>query len=443
MTISDISINDLSLILFSLVIIISYFFDVISKKTGVPSVLILISFGILISQGFSFLSMQKPSASLIQNAVSILGGGGVVLIVLEAAIDLRLKKDSAILIVKAFLMAVLGLGATAFAGAWILNAFIGIKIELALLYTIPLSILSSAIILPSIGMLEKKKKDFMVYESSFSDIVGIIAFHLIIGMHGPSVEGGGIYMEIIGKLVFIILFSIVISYFLIYLFQKIKGHVKLFLLLSILAFLYGIGKVFHFESLILILIFGVILNNYNLFFKWKLKALIKQEKVETLIDDFKILIAESAFVIRTFFFVLFGFSIVIAKLLEIEVLYIGASLIGVIFLIRALFLLLFNGIKISPLIYLAPRGLITVLLFMKVQSENIDMGVDVHNMDGILLFVILLSCLIMMYGLIKNKKKVEIEKEIQKRIAMESELQGGSSSLANNVEETQDPEADV
>jgi len=80
---------------------------------------------------------------------------------------------------------------------------------------------------------------------------------------------------------------------------------------------------------------------------------------------------------------------------------------------------------------------------MKVQSENIDMGVDVHNMDGILLFVILLSCLIMMYGLIKNKKKVEIEKEIQKRIAMESELQGGSSSLANNVQETQDPEAEV
>ena len=76
-----------------------------------------------------------------------------------------------------------------------------------------------------------------------------------------------------------------------------------------------------------------------------------------------------------------------------------------------------NLIVLSPLIYLAPRGLITVLLFMKVQSENIDMGVDVHNMDGILLFVILLSCLIMMYGLIKNKKKVEIEKEIEKRVA--------------------------
>jgi len=420
MSISEISINDLSLIVFSLTIIISYFFDVISKKTGIPSVLILISFGILISQAFSFLTLPKPSDGLIQNAVSILGGAGVVLIVLEAAIDLKLKRESAVLILKAFLMAVIGLTVTAYAGAWVLNWFTGLTISLALLYTIPLSILSSAIILPSIGMLEKKKKDFMVYESSFSDIVGIIAFHLIIGMHEPNVEGE-MYKEVIGKLVFIIIFSIVISYGLIYLFQKIKGHVKLFLLLSILALLYGIGKILHFESLILILIFGVLLNNYTLFFRWKLKTLIKQDRVESLIGNFKILIGESAFVIRTFFFVLFGFSIVLFKLLELEVLYVGASLIGVIFIIRAVLLLIFTGKKIRPLIYLAPRGLITVLLFMKVQSEDIDMGVDVHNLDGILLFVILFSCLIMMYGLIKNKKLVQREDEIQERLALERE----------------------
>ncbi len=169
------------------------------------------------------------------------------------------------------------------------------------------------------------------------------------------------------------------------------------------------------------MIFGVLLNNYTLFFRWKLKTLIKQDRVESLIGNFKILIGESAFVIRTFFFVLFGFSIVLFKLLELEVLYVGASLIGVIFIIRAVLLLIFTGKKIRPLIYLAPRGLITVLLFMKVQSEDIDMGVDVHNLDGILLFVILFSCLIMMYGLIKNKKLVQREDEIQERLALERE----------------------
>ena len=426
MIFNHISINDLSLIIFSLIIICSYFFDLISKRTGVPSVLILITLGILVSQSFSFFLLPKPSAEVIKNAVGILGGAGVILIVLEAAIDLRLKKESTGLIIKAFLMALLGLTFTSLAGAFVLSKFTGIETSFALLYTIPLSILSSAIILPSIGLLEKEKKDFMVYESSFSDILGIISFHLIIGFHKPG-GSEGMLSEVGINLILVVLFSIIISYVLIYFFQKIKEGAKLFFLLSILALLYGIGKVLHFESLILILFFGVVLNNHTLFFKGKLKTFIDEERVESLIDNFKVLIGETAFVIRTFFFVLFGFSIVMAKLLDLEVLYIGLSLVGVIFIVRAVFLLIFTGRNISPLIYLAPRGLITVLLFMKVQSENIEMGADLANIDGVLLFVILFSCLIMMYGLIINKKQ-QNQKEI-----LSSEIESKGEELGNQI----------
>ena len=420
MIFDHISINDLSLIIFSLIIICSYFFDLISKRTGVPSVLILITLGILVSQSFSFFLLPKPSAELIQNAVGILGGAGVILIVLEAAIDLRLKKESTGLIIKVFLMALLGLTFTSLAGAFVLSKFTGIETSFALLYTIPLSILSSAIILPSIVLLEKEKKDFMVYESSFSDILGIISFHLIIGFHQPG-GSEGMLSEVGINLILVVLFSIIISYVLISFFQKIKEGAKLFFLLSILALLYGIGKVLHFESLILILFFGVVLNNHTLFFKGKLKTLINEERVESLIDNFKVLIGETAFVIRTFFFVLFGFSIVMAKLLDLEVLYIGLSLVGVIFIVRAVFLLIFTGRNISPLIYLAPRGLITVLLFMKVQSENIEMGADLANIDGVLLFVILFSCLIMMYGLIINKKQQNQKESLSPEIESQEE----------------------
>lgn len=426
MIFNHISINDLSIIIFSLIIICSYFFDLISKRTGVPSVLILITLGILVSQSFSFFLLPKPSAEVIQNAVGILGGAGVILIVLEAAIDLRLKKESTGLIIKAFLMALLGLTFTSLAGAFVLSKFTGIETSLALLYTIPLSILSSAIILPSIGLLEKEKKDFMVYESSFSDILGIISFHLIIGFHQPG-GSEGMLSEVGINLILVVLFSIIISYVLIYFFQKIKEGAKLFFLLSILALLYGIGKVLHFESLILILFFGVVLNNHTLFFKGKLKTFIDEERVESLIDNFKVLIGETAFVIRTFFFVLFGFSIVMAKLLDLEVLYIGLSLVGVIFIVRAVFLLVFTGRNISPLIYLAPRGLITVLLFMKVQSENIEMGADLANIDGVLLFVILFSCLIMMYGLIINKKQ-QNQKE-----SLSPEIESQEEELSNQI----------
>ena len=426
MIFDHISINDLSLIIFSLIIICSYFFDLISKRTGIPSVLILITLGIIISQAFSFFLLPKPSSEIIQNAVGILGGAGVILIVLEAAIDLRLRKESTGLILKAFLMALLGLTFTSLAGAFVLSKFTGIETSIALLYTIPLSILSSAIILPSIGLLEKEKKDFMVYESSFSDILGIISFHLIIGFHEPG-GSEGMLSEVGINLLLVILLSIIISYVLIYFFQKIKEGAKLFFLLSILALLYGIGKVLHFESLILILFFGVVLNNHTLFFKGKLKNIIDEQRVESLIDNFKILIGETAFVIRTFFFVLFGFSIVMAKLFDFEVLYIGLSLVGVIFIVRAVFLLIFTGRNISPLIYLAPRGLITVLLFMKVQSENIETGADLSNIDGVLLFVILFSCLIMMYGLIINKKK-EKQKEFSN-----PQIENPEQELSNQI----------
>ena len=76
-----------------------------------------------------------------------------------------------------------------------------------------------------------------------------------------------IYGEVFSNLIFTIVFSIIASYILIYIFQKLKGHNKLFLLISILLLLYAIGKMFHLSSLIIILIFGVILNNYTLFFK--------------------------------------------------------------------------------------------------------------------------------------------------------------------------------
>lgn len=48
-----------------------------------------------------------------------------------------------------------------------------------LIYSIPLSIVSTAIVIPSISHLEEAKKEFLIYETSFSDIIGIMAFNYI------------------------------------------------------------------------------------------------------------------------------------------------------------------------------------------------------------------------------------------------------------------------
>ena len=48
------------IILFAVVIIISYFFDLYAKKSGVPAVLMLIGLGIVINIGLNANDIPKP-----------------------------------------------------------------------------------------------------------------------------------------------------------------------------------------------------------------------------------------------------------------------------------------------------------------------------------------------------------------------------------------------
>jgi NhaP-type Na+/H+ and K+/H+ antiporter len=386
------------IIIFSVTIIISYFFNLYAKKSGVPSVLLLIGLGIVINYSLRLSGFQKPDLLPI---LEVLGVVGLILIVLEAALDLHLLKEKIGLIVRSFLVALIGLGGTAYLAAFALNYLMGIELLTAMLYTIPLSILSSAIILPSIDDLDEDKREFMIYESTFSDIVGIIGFYSVLTMVGSQTTES-VYGEVFGNLVITIIFSIIISYILIYVFQNIKGHVKLFLLIAILLLLYAVGKMFHLSSLIIILIFGVILNNYKVFFRGGLMKLLNEERVGEVLDDMKVVTAETAFVVRTFFFIIFGWSVFLGSLLSFKVMGIGLLILGIIYFVRVIVLFIFNGRDIIPQLFLAPRGLITILLFFAI-PEELSAG---KEFQGVLLFVILISCFIMTRSLISYKNKL-------------------------------------
>ena len=65
----------------------------------------------------------------------------------------------------------------------------------------------------------------MIYESTFSDILGIVLFYSLLSFLGPDSKSE-IYGEVFGNLIFTIVFSIIISYILIYFFQNIKGQIR-------------------------------------------------------------------------------------------------------------------------------------------------------------------------------------------------------------------------
>ena len=396
----------------SIIIILSYFANLLAKRTNIPSVLVLIGMGVLIRQGLSALGMEEiPYESL---ALELLGTVGLIFIVLEAALDLELSEKKLPLILKSASLALVSLGASTLGIAALLFYSLGLAWFTAVVYAIPLSIMSSAIIIPSVGGLSLERKDFMVYESTFSDIWGIMAFYLVLG--NQEATGAGEVIKSIGvNLGASLIISVAVSYLLVYVLQKITSSVKLFLSIAVLILIYSIQKLLHLSPLILILIFGLMLNNHKIFFanifknkegeSW-LGRLLNDEKMSGLHHDFHLLTLESAFVIRTFFFVLFGATVVLASLTDIEVLFYGLTISVILYVTRFVFLRLFRPEDPVSLLYIAPRGLITILLFFQISSNYTEL-VDTSFNGGILLVVILVTCIIMTLSLIQKGKGIE------------------------------------
>ena len=402
----------LIIIALAIIIIISHFLNVYSDNTGVPSVLILILFGALLQLDQSLFSFEILNQETQKPLLKILGIGGLILILLEAALDLKINKTMIFSSIKAFFAASIGLLGTAIGGAYILQYFVeDLSFLKALFYATPLSILSSAIIIPSTHNFPEDKKSFLIYESTFSDVLGLLMFQILISVFN---EGHVNSSEVLGKLGLSILFSIGISIFLIYVFQKIKGPTKLFLLFSILILLYSVGEALHLSSLLIVLIFGIILNNYEAVFKGFLSRIIDPNNVNAIQDGFKIIIQESAFVVRTFFFILFGYYVSLDSLLNIEVIIISLVLLATIYVVRFLVLLPTLRTSTWPELFLSPRGLITILLFFSIPENLVEGNIILENfhiniVPGIFLFIILGSALFMSNALI-GFKKMESEK---------------------------------
>ena len=390
--------NTYSLIIaVSIIIVLSFLFNLLARKTNFPSVLLLISLGVILK-----LIMESVSFKIdFMPVLEVLGVVGLIMIVLEAALDLELKKEKKGLIIKSMFIALIGLICSAFLIAFIFKSLLAnVDFLTSLIYAIPLSIMSSAIIIPSVVNLGEDKREFMIYESTFSDIFGIMLFYYVLGnvnAHGFS----EIVMNVSTNLLTTIVVSLFLGYLLVWGLQALKTRTKFFLILALLILLYSVGKLMHISSLLIILIFGLVLNNRSLFFRGKLDKLISNRGIARLLDDFKLFTAETAFLVRTFFFVFFGISLSFEALMGGEVWILSFLVLAALFGIR---FLLFTGIHRKnkyPLVWLAPRGLISILLFYAIPEEFIVSDFE----SGVLFLVIITTAIIMAISLMLEKRK--------------------------------------
>jgi NhaP-type Na+/H+ or K+/H+ antiporter len=385
----------------TVIIILSFVFGEISQKTNVPSVLMLIVLGIAMQPILPIIHVGKDDFFPV---LKILGTVGLIMIVLEAALELELKREKYIPIAKAMGVALVGLIGSTWIAAEIMQYFMSdMTTQQAWFYATPLSILSSAIIIPSVMGLSEAKREFHIYESTFSDIMGIMLFYFLAGQLEvtEAASNADSFFSFGGNLVLTIVLSFIASYLIIFIFQHIKSHVKLFLLIAVLLLLYAIGKKMHLSSLIIILIFGLLIANMQLFFRGRLGGFLHLEKAKHIYEGLHVVTMETAFVVRTFFFVIFGVTISLISLKSIDVAMISLLIMVSIYAIRYVLLRLTVGADIVPQLFVAPRGLITVLLFYDIPEAVKFPGFE----DGILLFVIIGTSIIMTVAMVYDKRR--------------------------------------
>lgn len=383
------------LLILSSVVVISYLFSILSRYIKIPSVLLLLASGIVLRV---IVDQQQLQISFPPILVEFLGVTGLVMIVLEAGLDLRLTADKKKLIRDSFFSALViflvSLGGIA-AGLhyWLEETWLK-----CIVYAIPLSIMSSSIVIPSLHALSPQKKEFLVYEASFSDIIGILVFNfLVAGETFSLISVGSFFLNIVVSIVLSLLFS----FLLLIILAKSQLNIKFFLIFALLIFLYVSGKLLHLPSLIIILVFGLLMNNWRLVSIKKIQQYFPQQQVEGITHLLHSITAESSFLIRTFFFVLFGFSIDLKLIMNNDVIFVGSIIVLTLLIVRFLYLRFFLKEQVFPEVVFIPRGLITILLFYKIPQF---LKLESFN-EGILFFVILLSSLIMMFGMFFYKHK--------------------------------------
>ena len=412
----------------ALIIIVSYGFNLIAHKTNIPSVLMLIVSGYFLNL---FVDFDKGR---LLDVLPILGNVGLIMIVLEAALDLKLEKSKTKLLTSAFFAAIILLVATSSGIAFLLATYYKVEFIRAMIYAVPLSIMSSAIIIPSVSTLKEHQKEFLIFESAFSDILGIMLFYFIADSIGMA-EDKSLGLHIVKNVGLTLFLAPLLGYAIIFLIQRFSGEVKLFLPIATLMLLYAIGKmVFHLSSLVFVLAFGLMINNRKVFFRWKLKKLLIPNGFDRLLKELKLITLEASFVIRTFFFIFFGMSIALEQLNNVMVFALGFAVVAIIYTTRGVYLAVTDRKNITPTIYVAPRGLITVLLFYSIPQELKIISFE----PGILLLAIIITSIIMMYGLIKAKpqKGVNFSRLVPRRNNMsEGELERVISDKMFDVKE--------
>ena len=282
-------------------LLFAYIFDLTASRTRIPSVILLLILGWGVRQITQVIKIPIPDLA---GLLPFLGTLGLILIVLDGTLELELNKSKKSLIKKSVTAALLPIFALTFLMAFAFQYFLpGLSFKDALTNAVPFCVISSSIAIPSAKHLSKANREFITYESSLSDIFGVIFFNFI-ALNELS-QSSTIAQSSLQLLIMIgVAFGATLL--LAFLLSKIDHHIKFIPIILLVLLIYSIAKMYHLPALIFIMIFGLFLGNLDELKRFRWISILKPYSLNKEVVKFKELIAEATFLVRALFFLLFG-----------------------------------------------------------------------------------------------------------------------------------------
>lgn len=371
------------LFIISTFLILSYGFNWVANRCRIPAVLLLIGTGLLIR--ISCASWIAAHVHEIMVALKILGALGLMIIVLDGALRVDfLPQKSEFFIRAGVFLAVVFFTTTAILAVFF-RWFFHSPLHNAVVYAIPLSIISSAIAIPSAVHLSPCKQEFIIFESTICDVIGIFLFNYLIE-YEPSLLGffGKCVLDVLVGIPAMGIFVMTILYFL----SLNRASIKMIPFIALIVVGYVGLHIFHLPALFAILMVGVVLNNIplvskHIWFPCNIQNLIPE------IPGIKTFVAEISFLVRTLFFIILGLTIPVERFLHNDVFAWAGGIYVLILLARFASLVLIKRTSDLDILWIAPRGLITIGLYFLI-PENLHIQ---SFSDAIVYAVVIFSSL--------------------------------------------------
>jgi hypothetical protein len=368
-----------ALLVLSGLLVLAYLLDVVGRRIRLPAVVLLIATGIIGRQVLDHIGLQL---NFVDEVLPLVGTIGLILIVLEGTLDLELRRERARLIATSSAVAMLGFLVTLFGFTVLLSLALGLEVKVAALAAMPFAVISSAVAIPSAHGLPDASREFVTYESALSDIIGILVFYAwlasggVIGAFTGGLFGGGALSLAAAALVALLLFFLI---------NRVDGHVRFVPLLAGLMLLYAVGKVLHLSPLVLVLVCGLLLNNPHLLERTRWLRAMHGTGYDRTLAEFKGLVAELTFATKSVFFIMLGYWTDVHHMLDWRAWALAAVMFVTIYASRAMILGLLEVGDVRRLLWIAPRGLITVLLFLAAAETG---KIDAFPFGAVMLVVL-------------------------------------------------------